>query len=151
MKNERGINSAKSGDTPPGMAPLSDTRETSMEDSMKRTKEFRDLFPDVDFSGGVIEPTVNLTFDLKQKVDEENRKRHGELMAKMFEHIAEPARAEHFFWKARECLESYPEVLLQFDKIYLNCRPVSVMIGQLNEAFSLQNGNIEGSNKMNQG
>ncbi|KAK2774607.1 hypothetical protein CKAH01_13182 [Colletotrichum kahawae] len=58
-------------------------------------------------------------------------------MAKMFEHIAEPARAEHFFWKARKCLEPYPEVLLQFDKIYLNCRPVSVMIGQLNEAFSL--------------
>ncbi|KAE9580108.1 hypothetical protein CGCF415_v010730 [Colletotrichum fructicola] len=150
MTNEHGIDSAKSGNMPPGMAPMSDTRTQSIEDSMKRSKEFRDLFPDVDFGGGVIEPTVNLTFDLKEKVDEENRKRHEGLMAEMFEHVAEPAQAEHFFWKARECLEAYPEVLSQFDKIYLNGRPVSVMIGQLNEAFSLQKAKMAGSSKISQ-
>ncbi|KAJ3959512.1 hypothetical protein N0V92_003899 [Colletotrichum tropicale] len=131
MNNERDINSAKSGDMPPGMAPMSDTRAQSIEDSMKRSKEFGDLFPD-------------------EKVDEENRKRHEELMAEMFEHVAEPAQAEHFFWKARECLEAYPEVLSQFDKIYLNGRSVSVMIGQLNEALFLQKANMAGSSKTNQ-
>lgn len=66
-------------------------------------------------------------------------------MAEMFEHVAQ---AEHFFWKARECPEAYPEVLSQFEKIYLNGRPVSVMIGQLNEAFSLQKANMAGSSKI---
>lgn len=65
MNKERDVKSAKSADMPPGMAPMSDTREKSIEDSLQRSKEFRDLFPDVDFGGGVIEPTVNLTFDLK--------------------------------------------------------------------------------------
>lgn len=65
MNNEHDVNSAKSADMPPGMAPMSDTRANSIEDSLQRSKEFRDLFPDVDFGGGVIEPTVNLTFDLK--------------------------------------------------------------------------------------
>ncbi|KAF4901591.1 hypothetical protein CGCVW01_v013305 [Colletotrichum viniferum] len=148
MNNEHDVNSAKSADMPLGMAPMSDTRAYSIEDSLQRSKEFRDLFPDVDFGGGVIEPTVNLTFDLKENVDDENRKRHEGLMAEMFEHVAEPAQAEHFFWKASECLEAYPEVLSQFDKIYLNDRPVSVMIGQLNEAFSLQNANMAGSSKI---
>ncbi|KAF5518607.1 hypothetical protein CGCA056_v009364 [Colletotrichum aenigma] len=148
MNKERDVNSAKSADMPPGMAPMSDTRAKSIEDSLQRSKEFRDVFPDVDFGGGVIEPTVNLTFDLKEKVDDENRKRHEGLMAGMFEHVAEPAQAEHFFWKARECLEAYPEVLSQFEKIYLDGRPVSVMIGQLNEAFSLQKANMAGSSKI---
>jgi hypothetical protein len=56
-------------------------------------------------------------------------------MGQMFEHIDEPAKAEKFLWEARGCLAKYPDMLMQFDTVYVNRRPVSVMIAQLHEVL----------------
>jgi hypothetical protein len=59
-------------------------------------------------------------------------------MGQMFEHIAEPAKAERFLWEARGCLAEYPDMLKQFDAVYVNRGPVSVMIAQLHEVLSVK-------------
>ncbi|WYZ46607.1 hypothetical protein EsH8_IX_000832 [Colletotrichum jinshuiense] len=123
---------------PSGMAPLRETRELSISDSIKRSEEFQELFPDVDFTGGVIKPTINLNFDLQERVDEGNQKKHNALMAGMLEHITDTTEAEKYFWETRGCLANYPEVLAQFEAIYLKNRPISVMVGHLHECLSMK-------------
>lgn len=59
-------------------------------------------------------------------------------MGQMFEHIAKPAKAENFLWEARGCLAKYPDMLKQFDAVYVNREPVSVMIAQLHEVLSVK-------------
>lgn len=48
-----------------GMAPLAATREQSIADSVKNSAEFQQAFPNIDWKTKVIEPTVNMAFDLK--------------------------------------------------------------------------------------
>lgn len=48
-----------------GMAPLAATREQSIADSVANSAEFQHAFPDIDWKARVIEPTVNMAFDLK--------------------------------------------------------------------------------------
>ncbi len=47
------------------MVPLSVTREQSIADSVTSTSAIQAAFPDIDFKTAVIEPTVNMAFDLK--------------------------------------------------------------------------------------
>lgn len=56
----------------------------------------------------------------------------------MFEHYAEPAKAEKFLWEARECLVAYPDMLRQFDAVFVNGRPVDVVIAQIHECLEVQ-------------
>lgn len=48
-----------------GMAPLSATREQSIADSVTSTADLQKSHPHIDWKGAVIEPTVNMAFDLK--------------------------------------------------------------------------------------
>jgi hypothetical protein len=41
------------------------TREQAISDALKRTEKFREEHPDFDWKGGVIEPTMNMVFDLR--------------------------------------------------------------------------------------
>lgn len=59
-------------------------------------------------------------------------------MSQMFEHCAEPAKAEKFLWEARECLIGYPEMVRQFDAVFVNGRTVEVVIAQMNECLEVQ-------------
>jgi hypothetical protein len=59
-------------------------------------------------------------------------------MSKLFEHTAEPTKAEKFLWEARECLVGYPDIVKQFDAVYISRGPVSVMIAQLHECLSVK-------------
>jgi hypothetical protein len=59
-------------------------------------------------------------------------------MGRLFEHCAEPAKAEKFLWEARDCLVGYPEVVKLFDAVYVDRGPVEVMIAQLHEVLSVQ-------------
>ena len=48
-----------------GMAPLAQTREQSIVDSVKSSVEFQKQFPDIDVKGAFIEPTINFVFDMQ--------------------------------------------------------------------------------------
>ena len=48
-----------------GMAPLAETREQSIADSVTRSQPFQKLYPDVDIKAALIEPTINFTFDIQ--------------------------------------------------------------------------------------
>jgi hypothetical protein len=61
-------------------------------------------------------------------------------MSQMFEHCAEPAKAEKFLWEARECIVGYPELVKQFDAVFVNGRSVEVVIAQINECLEVQRG-----------
>ncbi|RYP29461.1 hypothetical protein DL767_006730 [Monosporascus sp. MG133] len=127
-----------------GMAPLASTREQSIADSVKNIDEFQKAFPDIDWKGAVIEPTVNMAFDLKEKLDPATREKHEYLFGQMFVHLDESDTAEKLFWEARECLVGHPDVLKQFDAIYIrDDRPVSVMLEQLCEAMKLKAAMVE--------
>ncbi|RYP67838.1 hypothetical protein DL771_007015 [Monosporascus sp. 5C6A] len=122
-----------------GMAPLASTREQSIVDSVKSTDKFQKAFPDIDWKGAVIEPTVNMAFDLKEKLDPAIREKHEHLLQQMMVHLDEFDKAEKLFWEARECLVGYPDVLKQFDAVYIrDDRPVSVMLKQLREVLKLK-------------
>ncbi|KAL6354032.1 hypothetical protein LRP88_12584 [Fusarium phalaenopsidis] len=90
----------------------SKTREASIAEFIDRTRHIQEEHPEVDFTKSVIEPTMNLTYDIK---------------------------AEKYLMEARDCLKGYPDILKQFDDIYINKRPVSVMLGQLHECMTLKN------------
>jgi hypothetical protein len=45
-------------------------------------------------------------------------------MSQIFEHGAEPAKAEKFLWEARVCLDAYPDLLMLFDAVFVSGRPV---------------------------
>ncbi len=49
------------------MTPLADTRAQSIADSVQNYGEIQKTFPDIDFTSSVIEPTVNLTFNIQVK------------------------------------------------------------------------------------
>ena len=59
-------------------------------------------------------------------------------MSQMFEHCAEPAKAEKFLWEARECIVGYPEMVKQFDAVFVNGGSVEVVIAQMNECLEVQ-------------
>jgi hypothetical protein len=61
-------------------------------------------------------------------------------MSQMFEHCAEPAKAEKFLWEARECIVGYPELVKQFDAVFVYGRSVDVVIAQINECLEVQRG-----------
>lgn len=58
----------------------------------------------------------------------------------MLERTAEPVLAEKFLWEARECLIDYPEILAQFDAIFIGHQPVSVMMRDLHECMIMKKG-----------
>jgi hypothetical protein len=45
--------------------PMHKTREESISEFDQRTKDLQKEYPDVDFKSTVIEPTMNLMFDIK--------------------------------------------------------------------------------------
>ncbi|RYP21135.1 hypothetical protein DL765_002424 [Monosporascus sp. GIB2] len=96
------------------MARLASTREQPITDSVKSTDKFQKAFPDINWKGAVIEPTVNMAFGLRS------------------------------FWEARECLVGHPDILKQFDAVYIrDDHPVSVMLKQLYEALKLKAAMLE--------
>ncbi|KAL2681349.1 hypothetical protein Neosp_008960 [[Neocosmospora] mangrovei] len=117
----------------------SKTREASIAEFIDRTKHIQDEHPEVDFTKSVIEPTMNLTYDIKENVEEETRKKHESLITLMLQNTGDLAKAEKYLMEARDCLKGYPDILKQFDDIYINKRPVSVMLGQLHECMTLKN------------
>ncbi|KAL2133637.1 hypothetical protein VTI74DRAFT_1993 [Chaetomium olivicolor] len=56
-----------------GMAPFAATREQSIADSVENAAGFQQAFPDIDWKARVIEPTVNLAFDLQQVLQQVQR------------------------------------------------------------------------------
>ncbi|KAK4234339.1 hypothetical protein C8A03DRAFT_37883 [Achaetomium macrosporum] len=129
-----------------GIAPFTATRKQSIADSVENADRFQQAFPDIDWKAKVIEPTVNLTFDLKEKVPPHTRAKHEHLIGQMIDYLAseeegDTSKAEKAFWLARERLVAgrHEDVLRQFDAIYLQeDRPVSVMLTQLREALKLK-------------
>ncbi|KAF4435212.1 hypothetical protein F53441_13567 [Fusarium austroafricanum] len=116
------------------------TREQSIADFEAQTKDLQREHPDVDFKAVVIEPTMNLMFDIKENLTEDERKKHEDAIALMLQYTGKPAKAERYLWQARDYLKSYPNVLKQFDDIYINQRPVPVMLSQLHEALTQASG-----------
>ncbi|KAI6767724.1 hypothetical protein HG530_005733 [Fusarium avenaceum] len=115
--------------------PMHKTREESIAEFDQRTKDLQKEHPDVDFKSTVIEPTMNLMFDIKENLTEDERNKHERLITLMLQNTAEPPKAEKYLWEARSCLKPYPDVLKLFDNIYINHRPVPVMLSQLHEAM----------------
>jgi hypothetical protein len=131
--------------------PAEKTREQSIAEFEARTKKIQQEHPDVDFKSTVIEPTMNLMFDIKvcastlqlikltqnqENLKEDDRKKHEELITLMLQNTSDPAKAEKYLWEARNYLKPHPNILKLFDDIYINKRPVSVMISQLHEAMN---------------
>ncbi|KAH7202374.1 pyridoxal phosphate-dependent transferase [Fusarium oxysporum] len=100
------------------------TREQSISDFEAQTKDLQKEYPDVDFKAVVIEPTMNLMFDIKENLTEDERKRHEEYITRMLQNTGNPSKAEKYLWQARDYLRPYPDVLKQFDDIYINQRPI---------------------------
>ncbi|EGU80207.1 hypothetical protein FOXB_09290 [Fusarium oxysporum f. sp. conglutinans Fo5176] len=100
------------------------TREQSISDFEAQTKDLQKEHPDVDFKAVVIEPTMNLMFDIKENLTEDERKRHEEYITRMLQNTGNPSKAEKYLWQARDYLRPYPDVLKQFDDIYINQRPI---------------------------
>jgi hypothetical protein len=48
-----------------GMAPLAQTREQSIADSIKSSVNFQQQFPYIDVEKALIEPIINFTFDMQ--------------------------------------------------------------------------------------
>ncbi|KAF6825065.1 hypothetical protein CPLU01_10518 [Colletotrichum plurivorum] len=115
---------------------LGRSREGMIEESLKNGEDVQKLYPAVDFKGAVVEPIVNFTFDIQKHVDEANQRRYNTLIAEMLKSTADPAFAERLLWEARECLRGYPDVLKQFDAIFITGRPVNVMLADLHEVLT---------------
>ncbi|OHW98260.1 hypothetical protein CSPAE12_03042, partial [Colletotrichum incanum] len=116
------------------------SREGMIAESIKKNEEVQSLYPHVDFKEEVIEPTINLTFDIQEHVDEANQRRYNTLIAEMLERTAEPDLAERLLWEARECLTDYPNVLAQFDAIFIGQRSASNVIRELHECMMMKKG-----------
>ncbi|UZP46537.1 hypothetical protein NXS19_014349 [Fusarium pseudograminearum] len=116
--------------------PAEKTREQSIAEFDARTRKIQQDHPDVDFKSTVIEPTMNLMFDIKETLTEKDRTKHEELISLMLQNTSDPEKAEKYLWEARNYLKPHPEVLKLFDDIYINKRPVSVMISQLHDAIN---------------
>ncbi|KAK3896417.1 hypothetical protein C8A05DRAFT_20602 [Staphylotrichum tortipilum] len=142
------------------MAPLAATREQSIADSVASTAALRTAFPDIDFKTAVIEPTVNMAFDVKvrslcaphpttkqEKLPPATRVKHEVLIGEMLNYLASDKddwaeKAEMAFWAARECLVegAHCEVLEGFDAIYLKRGhgEVGKVLGGLREVLRLR-------------
>ncbi|OBS20079.1 hypothetical protein FPOA_11800 [Fusarium poae] len=116
--------------------PAEKTREQSIAEFEARTRKIQQEHPDVDFKSTVIEPTMNLMFDIKENLKDDDKKKHEELVSLMLQNTSDPEKAEKYLWEARNYLKPHPAVLKQFDDIYINKRPVSVMISQLHDAIN---------------
>lgn len=57
----------------------------------------------------------------------------------MLQNTGDLAKAEKYLMEARDCLKGHPDILKQFDDIYINKRPVSVILGRLHECLALNN------------
>ncbi|KZL68826.1 hypothetical protein CT0861_07081 [Colletotrichum tofieldiae] len=116
------------------------SREGMIAESIKKNEEVQCLYPHIDFKGEVIEPTINLTFDIQEHVDEANQRRYNTLIAEMLERTAEPDLAERLLWEARECLADYPNIVAQFDAIFIGQRSASNVIRELHECMMMKKG-----------
>ncbi|KAK1992530.1 hypothetical protein LX36DRAFT_662312 [Colletotrichum falcatum] len=116
------------------------SREGMIAKSIKKNEEVQGLYPHVDFKEDVIEPAINLTFDIQEHVDEANQRRYNTLIDEMLERTAEPDLAERLLWEARECLSGYPSVLAQFDAIFIGQRSASNVIRELHECMMMKKG-----------
>ncbi|KDN65620.1 hypothetical protein CSUB01_03152 [Colletotrichum sublineola] len=116
------------------------SRERMIAESIKKNEEIQSLYPHVDFKEEVIEPTINLAFDIREHVDEANQRRYNTLIDKMLERTAEPDLAERLLWEARECLTGYPNILAQFDAIFIGQRSASNVIRELHECMMMKKG-----------
>ncbi|KAF5020011.1 hypothetical protein F66182_7976 [Fusarium sp. NRRL 66182] len=114
------------------------TREQSISEFIERTRDIQKSHPDVDFKSAVIEPTMNLMFDIRENLEEQKRMKHEALITLMLRSAGDAAKAEKYLWEARDYLKPYPGILKQFDDIYVNQMPVSVMISQLHETMILK-------------
>lgn len=56
----------------------------------------------------------------------------------MLERTSEPDLAERLLWEARECLTGYPDILAQFDAIFLGQRSASSVIRELHECMMMK-------------
>ncbi|KAG4283220.1 adenosylmethionine-8-amino-7-oxononanoate aminotransferase [Fusarium proliferatum] len=115
------------------------TREQSISDFEAQTKDLQKEHPDIDFKAVVIEPTMNLMFDIKENLTEDERKKHEEYITRMLQNTGNLSKAEKYLWQARDYLRPYPDVLKQFDDIYINQRPIRVMLSELHETFHQAN------------
>ncbi|KAL0943310.1 uncharacterized protein CTRU02_201196 [Colletotrichum truncatum] len=151
---------------------LGRSREGMIAESLKNGEDVQKQFPSVDFKGAVVEPTVNLMFDIqvrgsdlviwetpvhfhiyvafKKYVDEAKQRRYNTLMAEMLKNTADPAFAERLLWEARECLIGYPDVLSQFDAIFITKRPIPVMISDLHEVLRTKKETVRRMSLQNQ-
>ncbi|KAK1537697.1 hypothetical protein CPAR01_07810, partial [Colletotrichum paranaense] len=114
------------------------SREEMIAESVKKNEDVQNLYPQVDFKGAVLEPTIHLTYDIQEHVDETNQRRYNTLIAEMLERTSEPDLAERLLWEARECLTGYPEILAQFDAIFLGQRSASSVIRELHECMMMK-------------
>jgi hypothetical protein len=58
-----------------GMAPLAQTREQSIADSIKSSTDFQNQFQDIDVKKSLIEPIINFAFDMQVSKLFTNKKR----------------------------------------------------------------------------
>ncbi|KAK1461970.1 hypothetical protein CCUS01_01560, partial [Colletotrichum cuscutae] len=114
------------------------SREEMIAESVKKNEDVQNLYPQVDFKGAVLEPTIHLTYDIQEHVDEPNQRRYNTLIAEMLERTSEPDLAERLLWEARECLNNYPDILAQFDAIFLGQRSASSVIRELHECMMMK-------------
>ncbi|KXH64747.1 hypothetical protein CNYM01_02061 [Colletotrichum nymphaeae SA-01] len=114
------------------------SREEMIAESVEKNEDVQNLYPQVDFKGAVLEPTIHLTYDIQEHVDEPNQRRYNTLIAEMLERTAEPDLAERLLWEARECLTGYQDILAQFDAIFLGQRSASSVIRELHECMMMK-------------
>ncbi|KAK1637831.1 hypothetical protein BDP81DRAFT_480710 [Colletotrichum phormii] len=114
------------------------SREEMIAESVKKNEDVQNLYPQVDFKGAVLEPTIHLTYDIQEHVDESDQRRYNTLIAEMLERTSEPDLAERLLWEARECLTGYPQILAQFDAIFLGQRSASSVIRDLHECMMMK-------------
>ncbi|TDZ65263.1 hypothetical protein CTRI78_v003511 [Colletotrichum trifolii] len=115
---------------------LGRNREGMIADTLKNGEDVQKLYPDVKFKEAVVEPTVHLTFDIQKYISDANQRRYNTLIAEMLQHTADPGLAERLLWEARACLTSHPDVVAQFDDIFITKRPIPAMIRELHEVLS---------------
>jgi len=57
-----------------GIAPLAQTREQSIADSIKSSTDFQNQFPAIDVKKALIEPIINFVFDMQVSKPSTNKK-----------------------------------------------------------------------------
>ncbi|KAM7206063.1 hypothetical protein V8F20_002845 [Naviculisporaceae sp. PSN 640] len=80
----------------PGANPFTETRKEAIASWAARLDEFQKANPDVDFKGAVVEPTVNIYYDMKERLDPETYTKHQDLMKEMMNHLMPPGYSYSF-------------------------------------------------------